>query len=101
MKFGQRIRQEEAACLHGPLIELSDHFLRYKELKKMLSKMSKVLYHTCCRSRGEQSAMRSCSVVLAHLGIGTRTRHFLLFPTLFTTKKAGSRNWPQQEVGQD
>jgi hypothetical protein len=64
MKFGQRIRQEEAACLHGPLIELSDHFLRYKELKKMLSKMSKVRYHICCcRSRGEKSAMRSCPVV--------------------------------------
>eukprot|EP00277_Geminigera_cryophila_P003238 CAMPEP_0179421502 /NCGR_PEP_ID=MMETSP0799-20121207/9822_1 /TAXON_ID=46947 /ORGANISM="Geminigera cryophila, Strain CCMP2564" /LENGTH=572 /DNA_ID=CAMNT_0021195357 /DNA_START=82 /DNA_END=1800 /DNA_ORIENTATION=+ len=40
MKFGQRIRQEEAACLHGPLMELSDHFLRYKEMKKMIKRIT-------------------------------------------------------------
>jgi len=44
MKFGQRIRQEEAACLHGPLIELSDHFLRYKSLKKLIGKLSQVCW---------------------------------------------------------
>jgi len=42
MKFGQRIRQEEAACLHGPLMELSDHFLRYKEMKKMIKRITQV-----------------------------------------------------------
>ncbi len=30
MKFGQRIKSEEAACLAGHRIELADHFLDYK-----------------------------------------------------------------------
>jgi len=42
MKFGQRIRREEVACLQGPLMELSDHFLRYKAMKKLITRISQV-----------------------------------------------------------
>jgi hypothetical protein len=36
MKFGERIKSEEAACLSdGNRIELSGHFLNYEELSRM------------------------------------------------------------------
>ena len=43
MKYGRTIRQEEAKCLQGPLIELSDHFLAYSSLKKIISAIAQVL----------------------------------------------------------
>ena len=43
MKYGRTIRQEEAKCLQGPLIELSDHFLAYSSLKKIIGAIAQVL----------------------------------------------------------
>ena len=46
MKFGQRIKSEEAACLAGHRIELADHFLDYKVCVEVAPKL--ILY--CCGS---------------------------------------------------
>eukprot|EP00960_Hanusia_phi_P072276 767745-Hanusia_phi.AAC.1 len=40
MKFGQRMRAEEAACLLGNRLELADRFVNYKCLKKLIKPLT-------------------------------------------------------------
>lgn len=74
MKFGQTIRQEEASCLHGPLIELSDHFLCYKELKKIVGEVEKVPPFTPPCTRRHACTHYETPLLCAWCGVSCRHR---------------------------